>query len=202
MTILPLVTLPINRMSFFTFTFYFHKLFTHIFSAYILHLHLCSSFSSYTFSHFISFYHQPTQKWPDHMKQTQLQRNLPHPRNTSRNLGNLGMNILGNLGIVMNNVMNTMKFLGKPRGRINMSRISLELLIEWQNSQRFLGMSKRRKPRGRERRRRFNSLKNLLPRGKGLKRMTLLFTEMGHWSQLPPSLRRPFQSSTMACSSI
>ena len=46
------------------------------------------------------------------------------------------MNIRGNLGNVMNSMMNTMKFLGKPRGRGRMKifRVSLELLVEWQNS--------------------------------------------------------------------
>ena len=67
------------------------------------------------------------------MNPTQLPRNILHPRNTS--LGNLGMNVLGNLGKMMNimkNIMNTVKLLGKPRGRgrMNMSRISLELLAE------------------------------------------------------------------------
>ena len=69
------------------------------------------------------------------MKLTQLQRNLPHLRNTSQNLGNLGMNILGNLGIVKNiamNIKNTMNLLGRMhKGRMNISRISLELLVEW-----------------------------------------------------------------------
>ena len=73
------------------------------------------------------------------MKQTQFQRNLPHLRNTSQNLGNQVINILENLGIVKNiamNIKNTMKFLGRiHKGRMNISRISLELLVEWQNSQ-------------------------------------------------------------------
>ena len=140
------------------------------------------------------------------MKLTQLQRNLPHLRNTSQNLGNPGMNILGNLGILKNiamNINNTMNLLGRMhKGRMNISRISLELLVEWQNSQWLLGMSRRRKPRGRERRRRFSSLKSLLPRGKGLKKTILQCTEMGYWSQLLPNLRRPSPTSTLACSSI
>ena len=49
------------------------------------------------------------------------------------------MNVLGNLGKMMNimkNIMNTVKLLGKPRGRGRMKifRVSLELLVEWQNS--------------------------------------------------------------------
>ena len=67
------------------------------------------------------------------MKQTQFQRNLPHLRNTSQNLGNQAFNILGNLGIVKNiamNIKNTMKFLG----RIKIFKVSLKLLVEWQNS--------------------------------------------------------------------
>ena len=51
------------------------------------------------------------------MKQTQFQRNLPHLRNTSQNLGNQAINIiLENLGIVKNiamNIKNTMKFSGQ-----------------------------------------------------------------------------------------
>ena len=43
------------------------------------------------------------------------------------------MNVLGNLGKVMNimkNVMNFVKFLGKHRGRRKMFRVSLDLLAE------------------------------------------------------------------------
>ena len=140
------------------------------------------------------------------MKQTQLQRNIPHPRNTSRNLGNLAMNILGNLGKMMNtmeNFMNILKFLGRRKGRMNMSRISLELLGERWNSLRLLGMNKPGKPREKgRRRRRFSSLKSLPPRGKGLKKMTLLCIGMGLWRLSPPSLRLSSPTSTMACSSI
>ena len=39
------------------------------------------------------------------------------------------MNILGNLG-KMKNIMNTVKFLGRHRGRRKMFRVSLELLAE------------------------------------------------------------------------
>ena len=58
MTILPSVTFPIKRVSFFTITFYFHS---HILCIHF-HLHLCSSHSSHIFSHFIPFHHQTTQK--------------------------------------------------------------------------------------------------------------------------------------------
>ena len=81
------------------------------------------------------------------MKQTQFQRNLPHLRNTSQNLGNQAINILENLGIVKNiamNIMNTMKVLGKHWDRMRIFRVSLKLLVEWKNSQWFL--SKRGKP--------------------------------------------------------
>ena len=50
------------------------------------------------------------------MKQTQFQRNPPHLRNTSQNLGNQALNILENLGIVKNiaiNIKNNMKFSGQ-----------------------------------------------------------------------------------------
>ena len=128
------------------------------------------------------------------MKQTQLPRNLPLPRNQNPKLGNLGINILENLGKAMNimkNDMNIKNRLGNHKGRINKSRISLELLGERQYSLRLLCMNKQGKPREKgRRRRRLNSLKSLLPRGKGSKKMTLLFTEMEPWSLLPPSLRQ------------
>ena len=72
------------------------------------------------------------------MKHTQFQRNLPHLRNTSQNLGNQALNILENLGIVKNiemTIKNTMKFLGRiHRGRMKIFQVSLKLLVEWQNS--------------------------------------------------------------------
>ena len=105
------------------------------------------------------------------MNPTQLHRKPLHPRNTSQNLGNQVINILENLGIVKNiamNIKNTMKFLGRIlKGRMNMSRISLKFLGEWQNSLRLLGKSKRGKPRGKEKRRRFSLLKSLLQEAKG-----------------------------------
>ena len=108
------------------------------------------------------------------MKQTPIVRNLPHPRNRNPNLENLGISTLGNLGNLMNimkNVMNIKNRLGNHKGRMNKSRTSLDILGEWKNSQRKLGMNKS-KPRGKGRRR-FSSLKSLLPKDRGLKRMTL-----------------------------
>ena len=81
--------------------------------------------------------------------------------------------------IATNSIKNTMKHLGRiHKGRIYLSRASLDTLREWQNSQRHLGMKRQGKTKGKERR--FSSLRSLLLRNKGLKRMTLQFTEMGH----------------------
>ena len=54
------------------------------------------------------------------MKETQFQRNLPHLRNTSQNLGNQVINILENLGFKKNiamNIKNTMKLSGQNTPR-------------------------------------------------------------------------------------
>ena len=57
MTILPSVTSPINRVSFFTFTFYLQHFHPHILS-FSLHLLHCSSLFFIFFIHFISLYHK------------------------------------------------------------------------------------------------------------------------------------------------
>ena len=191
-------------MSFFTFTFYLHHFHSHLFSENLLHLlHRVLHFSLYTPRISSLFTTTFIQKWPVRMNPTQLPRKPLHPRNTSRNLGNQVTSTLVNLGIMKNiamNIMNTVKFLGNHWDRMRIFRVSLEPLVEWQNSWWF--MSKRGKPREKGRRRRFNLLKSLRPRGRGLKKMTLQCTEMGHWRVWPQSLRHPFPSSTMACSSI
>ena len=88
------------------------------------------------------------------------------------------MNILGNLG-KMKNIKNTMKFLGRHQGRMRTLKVSLKLLVEWLNRLLVLGKNKREKPRAKERRRRFNLLRSLLPRGRGLKKTTPPCIEMG-----------------------
>ena len=197
----PSVTLHINTvslsLSLFTCTNFSHPHFLCIFSS---SSSLCSSSSSYRSSHLSSHSYQPTQKWPAHMKQTQLPRNLPHPRNLSPNLENLGISTLGNLGNLMNIMKIAMNFLGRHKEWMNKSRNSLDILGEWKNSQRWLGMRKHSKPRGKGRRR-FSSYRSLLPKDRGLKRMTLQFTEMGLWRLLPLSLRQSSPTSTTACSS-
>ena len=88
------------------------------------------------------------------MKQTQLPRNLPLPRNQNPKLGNLGINILENLGKAMNimkNDMNIKNKLGNHKDRMNKSRTSLDILGEWQNSLGRLGMNKYSKRRGKGR---------------------------------------------------
>ena len=170
MTILPSVTLHINRAPFFHFHFSLENFYPHILSAYIhLILHLLHTFLR-IFHH---IHINPTQKWPDPMKLSQLHRNPLHPRNTSRNLGKLDMNVLESLGKTMNtmkNIMNVFKLLSRHWGRMNKSRTSLDILGEWQNSQRDLRMNKQGKPKGKERRR-FSSLKSdkrgCHPRGGG-----------------------------------
>ena len=174
-------------MSFFTFIFYCIFFTRIIFSEKVLHLlHRVLHFSLYTPRISSLFTTTFIQKWPVRMNPTHL-----HPRNISQNLGNLIMNVLGNLGKVMNtmkNIMNVFKRLGRHWGRMN--------------CQRVLGMSKRGKPREKGRRRRFNLLKSLLPRGRGLKKMTLQSIEMEPWRLLPPSLRPSSPTSTTGCSSI
>ena len=64
------------------------------------------------------------------------------------------------------NAMNAMNFLGKHKERMNKSRNSLDILGKWKNSLGKLGMNKH-KPRGKGRRRRFNSSRNLLPKDRG-----------------------------------
>ena len=45
-----------------------------------------------------AFYHKPTPKWPNPMKQTQFQSNPPHLRNTSQNLGKSNLQHSGKSG--------------------------------------------------------------------------------------------------------
>ena len=137
------------------------------------------------------------------MNPTQSSRKPLLPRNTSRNLGNPLTSILINLGTmknIMKNIMNAIKVLGNHRDRMKTFRVSLEPLVEW-NRQWVL--NKRGMLRERERKRRFNFLRSLPPRGRGLrKKMIPQSIEMGHWRVYPPNLRHPFPSSIMACSSI
>ena len=150
MTILPSVTLHINRAPFFTFTFHL-KTFTHIFS---LHTFICVLHLLHTpLRIFLRIHLNPTQKWPDLMNPSLLPRkisqNIRHPRNTNPNLGKSIMNILEDLGRVMNAMKNFMKFLGRIHtGRMNKSRNSLATLSKYMNSLRLLGKSKQGKPRG------------------------------------------------------
>ena len=91
------------------------------------------------------------------------------------------MNVLEKLGKAMNimkNIMNFVKFLGKHQGRRKMFRVSLDLLAERLNIQWFL--SKRGMLREKERRRRFNLLRSLLPRDRGLRKMIPQYIEKGH----------------------
>ena len=90
------------------------------------------------------------------------------------------MNILRNLGKAMN-ILNNVKFLGKHQGSMRTLRVSLRLLDKWQKSLLGLGMSKKEKPREKaRRRRRFNLLRNLLPRDRGLRKMIPQYIEKGH----------------------
>ena len=203
MSILSSEVLSINRCHF-SLSLFTCIIFTStIFSEILFIFFICSS---YFFTHLFAYhlflppFHT---KWPDLMNPTQLHRKPLHPRNTSQNLGNLVMNVLGNLGKMMNimkNIMNAMKVLGNHRDRMKTFRVSLEPLVEW-NRQWVL--NKRGMLRERERKRRFNFLRSLPPRGRGLKKkMIPQCIEMGHWRMWPPNLKHPLPSSTMACSSI
>ena len=84
------------------------------------------------------------------MKQTQLPRNLPLPRNLSPKVGNLGISILENLGNAMNtmsNDMNTKNTLGNHKGKMNKSRNSLDTLGKCKNSQSKLSNNGQNRPR-------------------------------------------------------
>ena len=87
----------------------------------------------------------------------------------------------------MKNTMNAKNILGRHKGRLSKSRNSLDILGKCKNNMGRLSMNKH-KPRGKGRRR-FNSSKSLLPKDRGLRRMTLWFTEMGLWRLFPPSLK-------------
>ena len=204
MPILPSVILHINRVVTFTFTLLLTQIFTHKFSAYSLHLLHCVLRLLHLFFRLSPQTNlKPSQQWPAHMKQTQLQRKSPHLSSRNPNLANLGISTLGNLGNLMNTMKTAMKaknILGRHKGRMNKSRNSLDILGECKNSQSRLSMNKH-KSRGKGRRR-FSSLKSLLPKDRGLRRMTLRFTEMGLWRSSPPSLRQSNPTSTMGCSSI
>ena len=71
----------------------------------------------------------------------------------------------------MKNTINAKNILGRHMGILSKSRNSLDILGKWMNSMGRLGMNKH-KPRG-KRRRRFNSSRSLLPKDRGLRRMTL-----------------------------
>ena len=60
-------------------------------------------------------------------------QNILHLRNTSPNLGKRIMNILEDLGKVMNAMKNNVKFLGKHQDNMRILRVSLNLLDEWLN---------------------------------------------------------------------
>ena len=173
--ILPSVTLHINRKSLSL------SLFTYTNFSPTNSLHILFIFFTVFFIFFIFFLRpssqtnlKPLQQWPAHMNLTPTQRKPPHPRNRNPKQANLGIRTLGNLGNPMNTMKNTMNaknILGRPKGRVSKSRNSLDILGESKNSLGRLSM-KKQKPRGKGRRR-FNSSRSLLPKDRGLRRMTL-----------------------------
>ena len=88
------------------------------------------------------------------------------------------MNIREDLGKVMNAMKNIVKFLGKHQDSMRTFRVSLKPLGEWLN--RLWLLNKKGKPREKARRRRFNLLRNLPPRDRGLRKMIPQYIEKGH----------------------
>ena len=166
MSILPIVTLRINRKHFSLLPFHLHFLPTklseliHRVHHTVLHLlHLLLRISSH-----INL--TPTQKWPAHMNLPPTQRKPPPPRNRSPKLANLGSHVLQNLENHMN-IMNSKNNLGKFTNKFTniLGKLGLNKNTQRKKGRREYSLAKSHHPSDRE------------------WRMILQFTEIGLWRQ-------------------